>query len=273
MFTRLLLPRYLLANPKWVDLANAIDEVLTPYVDDGIERMAALNELHPSSRTPRDTLSNLIETVETQALISKQSLINELQAMGLPLANADRFDLQHLLRLRSVLPTYWQSDKGTDVIGDMLSYALDIDMKINNLWAKRKDGAAFKFESKDHYYDPEIHTFFHPGQEYATGMSVSEVSSAIGNPNDPTQIKQFPTPYIEIEYTPNDLDTALSLESLVFLLMRLLNYNLVFKVIIANNPLHIRPQNRIDLKHPKVPVSDIIAVASVVTIKQVIRSS
>lgn len=268
MYTRMLMPRYMLRNLRWAQLSDSIDELFRTQVDDPTEKLSYLNDLYPTVATPKGIVTNMISTTSINSIYSKQTLVKELEAMGLPLANSDRFDIRQLLRLRSVLPVFWQSDKGTKTLADLFSYALDMDLQISNLWLKNKDGTPLNTPGPDgkpiRYYDPEIHTLYTPPPEYVTGQSVKEVAGADFNYTNP---KTVPTPYIELTYTPTDLDTAMSLDTLVQMLKELLNYNLVFKVIIANNPLHIRPQNRPDLLHPKIPTSDIISIAAITEIR------
>lgn len=198
-----LLPSYL-SHQVWTDLCDAMDEVFGDNVDPIHKALSHLRDIYPGDLEYVEDGNNSSVAVAVQnrelfdtGLFDSFDMETEkrrLNMMGLPLTDSSGLTDSMVTRLHQNIGEYWFNKGGKDVV-DFLSFVLNIEANMVNLWTK--DYINF-FE----HGSPSIGTPVWQGGEW------------------------YPTTHVRL-FFDSGASTSISLQALVNLFYDVANYNLV----------------------------------------------
>lgn len=198
MSRQILLPNFL-SDPKWSSLVDAIDVVFKPAVDDPVRWLSAIRHHYILNDT-------CLEKIESGLMVSENDLdvfdsamtVQNSKLSGIDVPGEENFSTGQLQRILREVATFWYS-KGTEKSVDFLSYVLNTQISMENLWTE--DYVSFYPEG-----DPTIGIPLYSGGTW------------------------YPTTHVQFTLDPSGL-LSIPLGNLVGLFNALNNYNLVIGAV------------------------------------------
>lgn len=129
----ILLPPYMTANPMWVDLALAVDELFAD-IDQGALQLRNLRNAYTlESPIQRGRVQNGLPLDESTSVSDMTTLLKQVGYCGLPLVKTDYLTSVQARMLFRHLPEYWYS-KGTGGLAHFINYVLGTNLSFRTLW-------------------------------------------------------------------------------------------------------------------------------------------
>lgn len=172
----LLLPPYLDSNPVWVDYVSAIDTIWYDQVDQPVKALKNLRRMYLIPDVTEQLVINkylMIDSLTQLDSFEKDVLINQTNLLGMQLTNSDLLDDQDYQRIVRNLGRFWY-EKGTKTFIDFISYCIDANLSMANLWSYSEDGLNYGpfIEEKDTTFADTVLEMYHgPGSRASTPHS------------------------------------------------------------------------------------------------------
>lgn len=196
----ILLPEFLQTD-AWLEFSSGIDELLSD-VDTKTRLLSRIRE--PMHFAYSGMLKVLDKKMLDQQVdlnhFDREFMIRSLNLIGLPFNNTEIFSDDHLFRFFQSLSRFWYS-KGRSDVAEFLSFILNADLKIVNMWT-------------------EDYLTFLPEGDSSVGVPLTRGGT------------WYPTTHIRLTYDPTIL-ADVSIRSVIEMVYELGNYNLVFHSIVA----------------------------------------
>lgn len=130
----ILLPPYLAVNPYFVEYTNAIDTVFDYNVEAKTDALRNIRNMWVTTKELESKIQNqeMIEFVEWGG-VDRTTLIQQVNMLGLKLANAGVFSEDGFRALSKFLGTFW-FEKGKSTAIDFINFCLGVEFKIYRLW-------------------------------------------------------------------------------------------------------------------------------------------
>lgn len=237
----ILLPPYLETNPYFVQLCDAIDEVLDAPVE---TKAWALQNIRNAWFTNKYTEERIAEGLMLDMShwggVDHVTNVQQVNDLGLNLATAEVIDDVAYRAFAKYIGTYWFG-KGKNSAIDFLNFCLGTELSITPLWTQDYvnfqpypgDGETFIFSpgrTPISAYYPTV------GHSVVGGWSVTGYVSKVGSPlqqyfassvpEDPPA--WYPTTHVDIQSPSN---SPVSQDAISRLFYEIANYNLVIRSI------------------------------------------
>lgn len=201
----ILLPEFLQTD-AWLEFSKAIDTLMSS-VDKKTRLLSRIREpSHLSYSGMLKVLDRKMLGQEDLNHFDREFLIRSLNLVGLPFDDTEVFSDAHLFRFLQSLARFWYS-KGKSDVAEFLSFVLNADIKIVNMWTE--DYITFLPEG-----DPDIHVPLMGGGTW------------------------YPTTHIQLTYDPTVLK-GVSIRDVITMVYEMGNYNLVFHSLVAESKLPV----------------------------------
>ena len=207
----ILLPPYLTVNPFFVQYMDGIDEVFDATVEQKIDGLRDIRNMWVTTRRTEAKIADgqMVEFIDWGGP-DRATVVNQVNLLGMKLANANLVDENSYRTLSRFLGLYWFG-KGKDSAIDFMNFCLKTEFEVDTLFTQDY----VKFYKKD---DPEVGAMVFdnpPGPWYPTTHVRLTVPGSYGV--DPITIANF---FYEIA-----------------------NYNLVLEILQASYEAYITSQD------------------------------
>jgi hypothetical protein len=132
---QILLPPYLSDVPMWDDFVAGVDTVWDTNIDQPTSNFGKLRELYiiPPATATKIANREMLDSVADFDIFEKSILVEQVNLLGMILANTALVDDTDLQRIFRNLSKFWYS-KGTFNFIDFIGFCLNAIFTMNNLW-------------------------------------------------------------------------------------------------------------------------------------------
>lgn len=141
MTRTVLLPKYLEDNQVWIDMMSAMDDVLTPLVDDPIQLLSKLRDFWLMGDVAEEK-ANSAQMLDSSDFLSveREVLIKQCTLVGFDHFDPSIFNSEDYVRISRHISSYFLNRGGKSFI-DFFGFCLGAQFTINTLWTE--DGFTF----------------------------------------------------------------------------------------------------------------------------------